>query len=193
MRPLPATLTAEDVTEARSLLLDELLPDFPFATEADRVNAVRLLLLPFVREMISGPTPLHLIEASTAGSGKSLLASSLLSPGIGPASISTLPSCQHDDEWSKRITAALIAGHNALLLDNLNGHLDSGVVAAALTATRWNERILGSSTLADVAVRPVWVATANNLGLSSELVRRCVRIRLEPQTDRPGRQDRLQA
>jgi hypothetical protein len=78
MRPLPATLTAEDVAEARALIVDELLGDFPFATEADRVNACGLLLLPFVREMVSNATPLHLVEASTAGSGKSLLAGVLL-------------------------------------------------------------------------------------------------------------------
>jgi hypothetical protein len=64
MRPLPATLTAEDVAEARALIVDELLGDFPFATEADRVNACGLLLLPFVREMVSNATPLHLVEAS---------------------------------------------------------------------------------------------------------------------------------
>jgi hypothetical protein len=43
--------------------------------------------------------------------------------------------------------------------------------------------------LANVRVRAVWTATGNNIGLSAELVRRCVRIRLEPQTDRPEDRD----
>jgi len=55
-------------------LLDELLIDFPFADEASRANALALLLLPYVRPLIVGPTPLHLITAPTQGTGKDLLA-----------------------------------------------------------------------------------------------------------------------
>jgi hypothetical protein len=64
---------------------------------------------------------------------------------------------------TKRITAALLGGHGALLLDNLSGYLDSPVLAAALTAENWNERILGASVLANVRVRAVWTATGNNV------------------------------
>jgi len=55
-------------------LLDSLLGDFPFADQASRANALALLLLPFVRPLIDGPTPLHLIEAAKPGTGKGLLA-----------------------------------------------------------------------------------------------------------------------
>ncbi|MGG5819616.1 DUF7146 domain-containing protein [Falsiroseomonas sp. HW251] len=60
--PVPDRPTATDVAGARSLLLDELLGDFPFTSEAERAHALCLLLLGFVRAMIDGPTPLHLIE-----------------------------------------------------------------------------------------------------------------------------------
>jgi hypothetical protein len=55
------------------MLLLELFGDFPFATDADRTNALGALLLPFVRELVDDPTPLHLIEAPSPGIGKGLL------------------------------------------------------------------------------------------------------------------------
>jgi hypothetical protein len=46
---VPATPGAAEVAAARTLILDELLGDFPFVLEAERAHAVALLLLPFVR------------------------------------------------------------------------------------------------------------------------------------------------
>ena len=57
--------------------------DFPFASPADRTNAVDLFLLPYVRDLITGHTPLHLIESPGPGSGKGLLADTLMRPAVG--------------------------------------------------------------------------------------------------------------
>lgn len=40
------------------------------------------MLNPFVRDLIDGPTPLHLIEAPVAGTGKGLLASIAMLPAL---------------------------------------------------------------------------------------------------------------
>ena len=37
----------------------ELLGDFPFTGDAERPHAVGFLLLPFLRELVDGPTPIH--------------------------------------------------------------------------------------------------------------------------------------
>jgi len=55
----------EQVARARALLVDELLVDFPFVKESDRAHAVAAILLPFLRRMIGGLAPIHLIEAPT--------------------------------------------------------------------------------------------------------------------------------
>jgi putative DNA primase/helicase len=65
--PIPERPTPAQVTAARNLLLDDLLGDFPFIGEAERAHALALLLLSFVRPMISGPTPLHMIEKPAPG------------------------------------------------------------------------------------------------------------------------------
>jgi hypothetical protein len=59
---IPTAPTDRDVERAVALI-DDLIGDFPFLNEADRAAAYALLLLPFVRDMIDGPTPLHLLEA----------------------------------------------------------------------------------------------------------------------------------
>src|SRR5215475_1668179 len=101
--PVPDEPTAADLDRARALVLDDLLVDFPFVSDADRAHAVALFLLPFVRELISGPTPLHLIEAPTMGSGKGLLADALLLPTLGSAP-TPMAEASTDEEWRKRIT-----------------------------------------------------------------------------------------
>lgn len=189
--PVPEHPTSSDLASAKALLFEEVLPDFRFqvekgvpVTEADRANAVALFLLPFARDLITGPTPLHSIEAATPGTGKGLLADVLLLPSIGQR-VGVLPEATNDDEQRKRITARLIEARPAVLLDNVRQPLDSGVLAAALTATTWDDRILGKSASVSVPVRCVWVATGNNITYSTEILRRTVRIRLMADEERP--------
>src|SRR5207248_3320586 len=69
-----------DVQHAVRLIVDDLLGDFPFVAQAERAHAVALLLLPFVRSLIDGLTPLHLVEAPSPGTGKGLLVTACLMP-----------------------------------------------------------------------------------------------------------------
>jgi hypothetical protein len=69
LSPIAARPTQSDIAAARSLLLDNLLGEFPFVGEAERAHVLALLLVGFVRAMIEGPTPLHLVEKPTQGTG----------------------------------------------------------------------------------------------------------------------------
>jgi len=178
-RPTPA-----EVAKARSLIMDDLIGDFPFVGAAERAHAVALLLLPFVRDMIPGNTPLHLIDAPSPGSGKGLLASVLLAPALG-ASVQLMSPANDDDEWRKRITSALAGAPGAIQIDNIARVFASPDLAAALTTLEWSDRLLGQSRIVRYPVRCVWVATGNNMTLSTEIARRSVRIRLNPQQDQP--------
>lgn len=175
--------TKEDVETALSLLTDELLVDFPFESEADRTTAISLFLLPFVRDMIDGPTPFHLIDAPTPGSGKGLLAQALLLPTMGP--IEPCAQAENEEEWRKRLTSVFRDGSPLFWLDNLTCRLDSGSLASAITATRWTDRVLGETRTLSLPVTCVFGATANNPTVSAEIARRTVRIRLIPLNERP--------
>ena len=181
---IPERPTARDIAAARALLLDEMLGEFPFGGPAERAHALALLLLPFVRPMIKGPTPLHLIEKPAPGTGATLMvdAISVVSTGLGA---SVMVEGRDDEEWRKRLTAKLRTIPTMLLIDNLRRTLDSSSVAAALTAPYWEDRILGKSEMTRFPIRCVWVATGNNPQFSNELARRLVRIRLDAHVDQP--------
>jgi hypothetical protein len=181
---IPTTPSAEAIAQARALLLDDLLGDFPFADEASRAHALAALLLPFVRAMVDGPTPLHLLDAQVEGTGKTLLATviGLVATGREPEAMAE-GFC--DEEWRKRLTAVLAEGPTFVLLDNLNRPLDSGALASALTCRVWKDRLLGVSKTARLANRCVWLASGNNTRLSRELIRRTLWCRLDARVDAP--------
>jgi hypothetical protein len=186
--PVSEHPTDGEVEAARDLILNDLLTDFPFACDADRAHAVGLMILLFARELIDGPTPLHLIEAPRPGTGKGLLVQVLLIPALGKE-ISLMTQADNDEEWRKRITSSLWEAPPVIQIDNITSKLDSAALAGALTAPVWKDRILGKSQNIHLPVQCVWVATANNPITSTEIVRRCVRIRLVPEEERPWRRE----
>jgi len=183
---VPTKPSRRTLSEARDLLMQELLGEFDFVSDADRAHAIAALLWPFGMAMSETPqlAPLHLISKPTQGSGGSLLAKALLLPAHGQ-DVGIVTEAESDAEWRKRITALAMHSQSAVLIDNLRETLDSGALAAALTSTRWTDRVLGSNRMVDVDFAPLWIATGNNPVLSSEISRRTVQIRIDPRVDRP--------
>jgi hypothetical protein len=182
---LPELQTSPDaVRDAVQLLCVEWLGQFPFVGQSSLAHAIAQLLLPFVREMIDGPTPLHLWDAPSPGSGKSLGAKVLTLP-FAPQGPMLMTEGNDEDEWRKRITATLNAGPSHILIDNVRRKLSSSSLASVLTLTRWNDRILGSSETTGLPNRGVWIATGNNVQMTDEITRRSIWIRLDPKVDRP--------
>ncbi len=181
---VPIKPTKADVQRARRLIVEDLFGDFPFVGPAECAHAVALLLLPFVRDLIEGPTPLHLIEKPTPGTGGTLLADVVIRIVTGrPAAAMT--EGRDEDEWRKRITSKLMTGPTVLLIDNLRRRLESAAVSAAMTAETWEDRLLGHTQQVRAPVRCAWVATGNNPSLAGDIARRTIRIRLDAKIDRP--------
>jgi len=63
---------------ARTIIVDGLLAGFNFVVNADLATAVALFLLFFIREMIDGPTPMHIVESPEFGAGKTHLVESII-------------------------------------------------------------------------------------------------------------------
>jgi putative DNA primase/helicase len=181
---IPERPSAAEIAAARQLICDDLLGDFPFVSEAERAHAVALLLLGFLRSMVDGPTPLHLIEKPTPGTGATLMVDAIATILTG-AGASVMTEGRDDEEWRKRVTAKLRQVPSIVLIDNLRNKLDSAAVAAALTAPFWEDRILGASEMARLPIRCLWIATGNNPEFSNEMARRIVRIRLDAHVERP--------
>ena len=185
--PVPMAPTPADVVRARDLLF-EPLADFPFVGPSERAHALAATLLPFVREMIDGPTPLHMIAKPTPGTGAGLLCDviALVTTGrAAPAGV--VPT--DENETRKRLTAAFLEGAPILLLDNVRQILGGSALSSALTATSWTDRILGRSSNTTLPIRCLWLATANNPRTSNEVARRIVRIGLDAKVERPWERD----
>lgn len=181
---VPSALTEAHLMWAKSIVLDDLLTDFPFTADSDRAHAVAALLLPFVRQMITGPTPMHLVEAPTPGSGKSLLSELVAIVALGEVPGSTTLT-RDENESRKKITAILSRAAPIVTIDNLDGGLWSSQIASAITSSRWEDRILGKTKMVVLPNRALWLVSANNPDLSMEIARRCVRIRLDPGEEQP--------
>ena len=170
--------------DAMVLLFGEWLADFPFSTDADRAHTLALLLLPFVRRMIDGPTPGHVIEAATPGSGKSLLGRCLCAVSLGRVP-DALPFADNEEERRKAYLTALASGRPVIFTDNVKGRIESATIEGMLTSTAWADRNLGVIGEIRVPNLATWIFTVNNADVSLDMARRCIRIRLDPRCERP--------
>jgi putative DNA primase/helicase len=181
----PVSVDPSNTEVARAVdVIGELLNDFPFTSEADRLIGIAAMLGPFARSLIDGSTPLHLFEAPTPGTGKGLLADVIAIPSTGRRA-ATITEARNEEEWRKRITAMLRNGRAVTLIDNIQARLESPALSAAITSPMWTDRLLGGNDIVSYPVRTTWIATGNNPALSREIARRTVRCRLDAGVDHP--------
>lgn len=183
---VPEAPTQGDAFRALGELLDVVV-DFPFATPAHATAWAGLVLTLVARHVVDGCTPLFLLDGSTAGSGKSLLADVASTIASGRA----MPRRAYsplEEEQRKSLTTVFLDGIGSCLFDNVaNGSaLGSPHLDRAITGRTWQDRVLGKSEA--TAVLPnntVLLASGNNLSLDGDLHRRVLPIRLEPREERP--------
>jgi hypothetical protein len=165
-------------------MISEVLADFPFVGAASHANAIASILTPVCRPAVKGPTPLALYDATTQGTGKTLLSEvvSLITSGRE----GVLFSAPRDaEEWRKQLTSVLREGSAVVVIDNVNYTLDSGDLCKALTETTHGDRILGQSQTVNLPVRCTWIATGNNIQLGGDMPRRCYWIRMDAKCSKP--------
>jgi hypothetical protein len=179
---VPDNPSKEDVKKAITLLVD-IIDEFPFIEQADGANMLALMMTPVIRPAIKKHVPLALLDAPTQGSGKGLLSNivSIIATGE-KAEIITAPS--NEDEWRKQITSTLMGGATIITIDNLSGQLRSAKLDAVLTSDYWKDRMLGFSKMVTIPHRAFWLATGNNIRVGGDLARRCIWVRIDPQTSR---------
>jgi hypothetical protein len=165
-------------------LLSEVFHDFPFATPAHRAACIAAVLTPFGRQAIDGCTPLFVVDGNSPGVGKGLLIDAITAP-FSNRSVARMSAPSADDEWRKRITAIALAAEPIVVIDNVAGVLGGPSLDAALTSTRWADRLLGVNETISVPLTTVWLTTGNNLRLSKDTSRRTAHIRLHSLLENP--------
>lgn len=167
-------------------VLDDVLEGFRFKGEADRENALALMVTLVVRTAIGGNVPGFLIRANRERTGKTLLARTAC-VAIRGAEPPLLQFGATEEEREKRITSELLRGRTFAVFDNLPAgeSVDSAALAMLLTAPTWTGRILGKSQTPTLPNGLTLVTTGNNLGASGEIAQREVPIHLESRTADP--------
>lgn len=189
---LPESPTLDDARKAADVL-SRLVIDFPFEEEGDRIRYLTLLLSACARHLIDR-TPLGLITANAAGSGKTFLSRilSLIAHGRDPVLMvwpqgSDLMS--RGDEIRKRLVTLLSAGASMALIDNLPRGEDFGCpeIDGFLTSNQYSDRQLGRNTgeIAGGYNRVLLLATGNNVSPCGDTADRTLLVRLRTNDPSP--------
>jgi hypothetical protein len=181
---IPRAPTVAQVIDALNYLWKPF-KDFPFVKSAD-VSVMLTAILTAVMRPVLPTAPGFLLDAPTAGSGKTLLmiCLSILAGTENPA---LMPPSDNEEEIRKRMLAALREAKPVLVLDNVVGHLDSAALCVLLTSREYSDRLLGSSVTLSVPTTTLVMASGNNVKLIGDLNRRFLTCTIDPKTDKAYR------
>ncbi len=180
---IPGNPSSADVKAAKELLL---LPfaEFPFVDDASRAHAIATLLSAILLPMINGCCPMPIIDKPQAGTGATLCAKVISIVTTG--NITGMTAWTNDGEaLKKQITSLLMMGRSVVIFDNIEGKVYDPSLAAVLTTTVWEDRILGRSEIVVLPNRAIWIGTGNNISLGGDLPRRCIWIRMDAKRAQP--------
>lgn len=154
-----------------------LFDGFPFAARSDRAAYFAALLTTAIRPTLE-TAPAFLINASTAGTGKTKLAECLML--AADASKAANVWSDSPEEQQKTILGILQQAPRGVLFDNVIGAIKpTGAFCIASTSSEYTTRVLGGNAVATVENRAVWVLTGNNVWLVGDTGRRVLTVRLD--------------
>ncbi len=184
----PAIKEAPTVDDARDALVSlwEAVSDFPFSDRASASAAIAAVLTIVGRPAFDGPSPLYVVGARDAGTGKTLLANVIATIGSGQAAPSICPWAD-PEEGRKTMLALALAGDPVGLLDNwpTNRSIGDEALDSALTSGIVRGRILGETRIVSPRWEMVLLVTGNNVSYAGDTARRTIPINLDARTENP--------
>jgi hypothetical protein len=185
--PVPSVLSQPTRGDAIGAVneLFAVVENFPFADDTHRATWLAALLTSLTRHL-TPCVPGFLIDATTRGTGKTLLAD-VIGLIVTGRTMAHGPYVRDDDEMRKRLFAHALAGDTLILIDNAPNGATIGwpCLDMALTSQEIADRVLSESRRAIVPNTVVLYITGNNLSLRGDTARRVLHIRLETSLERP--------
>jgi len=180
---IPLQPTRDDALEALKYL-ETVIRAFPFVSKVDHAVVLSAFLTALDRRAMM-TAPLHAFTAPAPRTGKSLLVdiASLLATGqLAPV----IAQGSKQEEFEKRLDAALIAADLIVNIDNCDHELTSSRLCQMLTQQRLVIRLLGYSKQVEVIINAAVYATGNNLTIANDLTDRTLLCSLDAGCERPG-------
>ena len=179
---VPDQPSADDVRGAVEMLGDPLR-DFPFVSDTDRAVALSAIITAVLRPQLPA-APLHGINATAPGTGKTLLANVVGMIATGRP-VPAMAMGESAEEFAKRIDSALLAADPVALIDNVSRPIAGDTACINLTSSRVRVRILGRSEQVEIPAKTFWMATGNNLTFRGDMTRRVLLCTLDAGVERP--------
>lgn len=176
----------DEAARALGRLRASFLDGFEFASALDADLAMAGLFTGVQRRLLDGAPGLAAL-ASMQSSGKTTLARRIHLILTGrDMPVSTFPMGD-EAEASKRLLSALLRSPAMIVFDNVQDGFTfaSGSLAAAMTSSSIEQRMLGVSRDATAPTTVLFVMTGNNLTLGNDEVSRWLVTRLAPTNARP--------
>lgn len=192
---IPDAPTKMDAALAAEILFG-VVGDFPFAASpspgANRAAWLAWLLTLSARYAIYGPVPFALLDASSPGAGKNLLARVTCEIALGRQI--AIAACSSDmEELRRALLPHMASGSRLVWLDEVKSPFGGGAINIVVTAwPSYADRAIRTSEIKEVPATTCLLATGNNIELASDSNRRAILIRLEPQTDSAHQRDGFQ-
>jgi hypothetical protein len=184
--PVPAEPDEKAVNWAKDILLNWVLADFPWCSEADRANFLAMLVTQVIRRSLGDSlVPFFVVTAPGQGSGKTLLVTIC---GVLFGQVN-MPWTGSEDELRKTLTSIMRGQEGVISFDNIptGTVLRSATLSKLLTDRTWGDRLLGGNVLAKFANDRLWAATGNNLRAGGDMASRMVLISIDPRMEHPER------
>jgi len=168
---------------ALAYLLDAVR-EFPFLAECDCSAAIAAILTTVGRYLIEA-APLFVVSAPSRGAGKSELVefSAMIATGQKARGYQFRAD---PTEMDKLFHSIFLESVPCVHLENVEVELRGAPLCTALSQARYARRILGiSATSAPATTGTTWFASGVNVTVASDVVRRVLRIELDPKMERP--------
>jgi hypothetical protein len=172
----PVPVRSPDTT-----IIDELLAEFPWRSEADRVNYIGSMLTVVTLLHWAHGHPFVFIDGNQPGLGKSKLGRMLgvLADGEETRPVTFTP---REDEFEKRLATMLAIGRHVMLIDNVRvdgGQISSASLEVATVSARPSFRRLGTNDVIERSINDViFCLTVNSGQLNRDLGRRMLPVQL---------------
>ena len=165
--------------------LREPFCDVPFASEADAMAPIAMILTLIGRPAITGAVPMMGVESNVRGAGKGLV-SNVVSMVAHGRVFEAITFRSDPEEQEKTLASYTRAGYSLIAFDNVDVPVGGAALDKCLTAQDTvSFRKLGTLETLTYPWRSALLVTGNNLTYRGDTARRVYRCRIESRDENP--------